>query len=373
MTRLSKLAPALLLLLTTSATLRVQAEALQKAPAAPSADTISVSDPVVVAPNDDIQPIRIPWLPQHPHKTIAAPVMMVVNGSARYWLHSALNNHAKFVGGYDRPLKKQLWQQTDSELFTGVGDVSAALWIVNTYQNEEGVLAFIHVEHPTVTNGKYNAGRGRIALAWSPGATGDHFVYLGNIITPHADTEGYNIQGAPYLIKDGYFYVFYKENCETRGNNAVARAPVSDVIESAKADRMAQWKKYYAGGWESDGDGGACTAISIEDGINHTDAAYSTYTGKFYLLMSRMNWKGRNTYIKLYESHDILNWRHVKTIVDQPAAEVKSGYQYVSIINDIGPKNGVVGKHFYVYSGKDPEISDHEGSVLLRWSVDLAK
>ena len=238
---------------------------------------------------------------------------------------------------------------------------------MNTYQTGDGLLAFTHIEIPGAPiNGTYNPGKGRIGLAWSTDM-GSHFTYLGNIIVPHGDPVSTNVEGVPYIVKDGYFYVYYTDSCGA-GNpsTAVARAPIADVLNAAKQGTTVPWAKYYQGAWNSPGIGGDCTLIGL-DGVSHTDAAYSTYTDKYYIVMSWMNWNNADTYLKLYESSDGISWTYKKTIVDAPASAVREGYQYVTIIDQSGSDNAVVGQKFYVYSGKDP----YTYPLVYRWLVDL--
>ena len=279
---------------------------------------------------------------------------------------------AKFSGTLDKPFETPLWNKPTDQVFVGSQPIPSnpdgtvpGYWIVSTYQESAGILAFIHVEHPNLTRDVYDTGRTRIGLAWSAD-NGEHFAYLGDAIIPNTDPEaGFNIVGAPYLIKDGYFYIYFKDAC----GNAVARASVSDVITAAKKGKITPWMKYKSGSWNSPGLGGVCTSISImPDGTNHTAAAYSTYTGMYYLLLSTMNWGGQNTWIKLFRSSDGIYWTMVKTIVDEPGNAVQEGYQYVTIADaDGGASNGTVGRKFYIYSAKEP----YTGAVVHGWLVDL--
>jgi hypothetical protein len=334
----------------------------------------TVSPPTLVIPYEKIPPINLPWAGIS-WKAIDSSLVVIKDGTTTYWLDTTATMVAKFRGTATEPFQTLLWSKPTAEVFTGSQAVKEypdgtiqGYWIVNTYQDETGVLAFIHVEHPTVKDNAYYTGRGRVGLAWSADF-GEHFTYLGDIIIPYGDTIDYNVEAAPYIIKDGYFYVYYKDPC-SNGNMAVARAPVADVLAAARAGTVTPWKKYRDGAWNSDGLGGACTAISVWGGITHTDAVYSSYTNKYYLLISKGNYGGETSWIKLHESTDGITWTYKKSIVEEEAPAIRSGYQYVTITDENGnPDNGVVGKKFFVYSVKDPGLED---SVVYRWTVDLS-
>jgi hypothetical protein len=330
-----------------------------------SKSLIKVSPPsVVVTPADVAKTVINPGTSQQGDGIIDAPLTTFVVGVDRYWIHSDYLQHFKFSGTLDRPLQRRLWGKTSTQLFSNPTNAGGNWWIVNTYQDPAGLLLFVHVESVGATAA--TTGKGRIALAWSTNYA-ENCTYLGNVIAPYTDPNtDYNLEGVPYLVKDGYFYIYFKDLC----GNAVARASVADVINAARSGTVTAWKKYYNGNWDSEGLGGNCSPITIEDGISHTDAAYSTYTGKYYMLMSRGNTNGEDTWIRMSESTDGIHWTAVKTIVDQHASAVTQGYQYVSIVDASGGiKNGTVGQKFYIYSAKDPYIP---ATVSVeRWLVDL--
>src|SRR5579862_214481 len=177
-----------------------------------TAETITVSSPVVVVNHQDINTTAVPW--SSSAVIIDGPLQSITNGSSRYWFNSNDINTAKFKGTFDQPFKTPLWNKPTNQVFLGSQAIPSdpngmlpGYWIVSTHQDPSGILAFIHVEHPNLTSGAYDTGRTRIGLAWSTD-DGEHFSYLGDVIIPNTDPEkGFNIQGAPHFIKDGYFYV----------------------------------------------------------------------------------------------------------------------------------------------------------------------
>src|SRR3989344_893043 len=217
-----------------------------------STETISVSPPVVVVNHQEINTTTPPW--SSAAAIVDGPLQTITNGSTRYWFNSNDINMAKFSGTLDKPFETPLWNKPTDQVFVGSQPIPSnpdgtvpGYWIVSTYQESAGILAFIHVEHPNLTRDVYDTGRTRIGLAWSAD-NGEHFAYLGDAIIPNTDPEaGFNIVGAPYLIKDGYFYIYFKDAC----GNAVARASVSDVITAAKKGKITPWMKYKSGSWNS--------------------------------------------------------------------------------------------------------------------------
>lgn len=332
--------------------------------------TITVSSPTLVIPHADIDRVASSfggWLD--------APLATVQLGGAQYWLKSDSFKMAKVQGTLEAPFGTIVWNKTTSDVFSVLPVLPVAdgtrrgYWIVNTYQAPDGILAFVHIEHPrNPTPTTYDTGKTRIGLAWSSDG-GDHFTYLGDILSPYTDPATSNIQGSPYIVKDGYFYTYFTDDACVgwESGNAVARAPVADVLSAARQGQVTQWNKYYNGGWQSAGLGGNCSSIGAP-GITHSDAAFSTYTGKYYLITSRMNWGGQDTWLKLYESSDGVTWTLKKTIVQEPASAVQRGYQYTSIVNTAGSDNGIVGKTFYIYGEKEAETNR---AAVFRWPVDL--
>jgi hypothetical protein len=188
-----------------------------------------------------------------------------------------------------------------------------------------------------------------------------------------------NIQGAPYIVKDGYFYVYFVDSLSGVSPPAagsvgigVARASVSDVVAAARAGNLGDslWQKYYNGSFSQPALGGMSTAIAPW-GITHTQAVHSNYTGKYYLSLTFMAWSGGNTSVKLYESTDAVNWEPSYVLADEAAASQRpdGGYQYCSMVDRDGAPNGEVGQYFYVYCMKDP-LKDQSNFALYRWEVN---
>jgi hypothetical protein len=317
----------------------------------------------------------------------------------RYWLASEWGSgvikQSLLQGGVDSPYAAQGWTKNTCNRGNGGYCISGpnaafttivpsdvvSLWFMNLYQpqpNDGSLMAFIHEERTANSGGVSGnqEGKTRIGLAWS-NDNGNTWNYLGRIISPYGDVQPLNIQGAPYIVKDGYFYVYFIDSLAgaSTGTNGigVARASVSSVIAAAKAGNLGinLWQKYYNGSFSQPGLGGMSSPIAPW-GITHTQAVHSSYTGKYYLPLTFMAWSGGNTSIKLYESTDAVNWTLSMTIADETAATQRpnGGYQYCSAVDHDRAVNGEVGQHFYLFCVKDP-LPDQSNFALYRWEVNL--
>jgi len=325
----------------------------------------------------------------------------------RYWLTSQWDwegkiTHSVHQGDLANPYNATLWtKDTCARNASGycvngpgyaftevVPEDVVSLWFVNLYQpqpvDDGEMLAFIHEERVGNTGGieGNQEGKTRIGLAWSTDH-GNTWKYLGRIISPYGDPTPHNIQGFPYVVKDGYFYAYYVDKVLAAGSVqsgiAVARASVDSVLAAARSGSAGVnlWKKY-DGQFVSPGLGGQATAIAPW-GITHSQAIYSNHTGKFYLPLTFMTWLGGdgqriNSSVKIYESQDAINWNPSPFLVlaDEAADTLRpnSGYQYCSVVDRSGSPNAIAGQYFYVYCMKDPYARSSNFGVY-RWEVNV--
>lgn len=342
-----------------------------------------------------------------------APISTYAVGSSRYWFASSWAQsggikQSMLAGNLDNPYASVAWTKDTCHrgannfcvngpytAFTTVVPTDVVqLWFVNLYQPQPGIgnlLAFVHEEQAGNSGGVSGnlEGLTRIGLAWSSDG-GNDWTYLGRIISPFGDVQPLNIEGAPYIVKDGYFYVYFTDsltgvpepanNCTQPGGPCiqaagigVARAKVSDVIAAAQAGNVGTnlWQKYYNGSFSQPGLGGQPSAIAPW-GITHTQAVHSSYTGKYYLPLTFLSWGGIDTSVKLYESTDAVTWTPSLVVADESGASQRpnGGYQYCSMVDRDGAANGEVGQYFYVYCEKDP-LADQSNFALYRWEVNL--
>lgn len=300
-----------------------------------------------------------------------APFTVEKKAGTVYWTQALWNkkaggiHHARIRQTAAGPVTE--WVKSQPELFRGSNvPRDGVLWIVNSYSAEAGTLAFVHVENAEGTGSPGSSGKSRLGLAWSADK-GETYQYLGPIIVPHGDPNPFNVQGAPYIVLDGYFYVYYHDT----SGLTVARARVRDVLRAAQRGETTEWLKYAGAerGFAEAGRGGASQRIGI-DGISHTDAACSTSDGACYMVLTRMNWKGGDTWVNLYKTRDGVRWQFAKTVHRLPASQVKHGFQYATIVAHDHSDNAEVDRRFYVYCFFDHQDS---GRKLYRWTLDLTE
>ncbi len=242
-----------------------------------------------------------------------------------------------------------------------------ASWIANVYQNPENghILGFVHLEyHPEKRGGVYF----RFGLAISKDG-GKSFKWCGYILEPDLTYETWfnqwhsknpkghhvfaNMGLANYVIKDGYFFLYYADTRESRdtfsNGVAVARARVADVLSAAENRRTTPWNKYFNGAWDESGMGGKFTPLNIEPlGFLHGDAAYNSYLKRFVMVtrtgkVRPKGGPGKQSAIVISFSGDGINWSNWQTIHEDNRL-----HDYPSIIS-MGNDNEIVGKTFWVY------------------------
>lgn len=324
----------------------------------------------------------------------------------RYWIMSEWNRtgvggirHSLTQGGLNQPYATVHWTKETcnrnpatnycvngaNTMFTSIvpNDV-VNLWFVNLYQpqpDDGGLLAFVHEERMAGSGGvEGNAeGRTRIGLAWSSDH-GNTWSYLGRIVSPYGDPQPMNIQGLPYVVKDGYFYIYYIDSIDGSAGSigiGISRASVASVIVAAKTGSLGNglWQKYRNGGFSTPSLGGEPTVIdpSTMWGVTHTQAAYSSHTGKYYLPLTQMTWSGADSFVKLYESSDAIHWSLSKVVANEGANSLRpsAGYQYCSVVDRDGQLNAQVGQFFHIYCMKDPTIATPSNFAIYRWQVNL--
>jgi len=248
-------------------------------------------------------------------------------------------------------------------------------WIANVYRHPDTgrILAFVHTENVSTNRGGVYF---RLGLAVSRDG-GQTFEWCGFIVAPELSYATWfrhwrpqdfragfiypNTGLANYILKDGYFYLYYTDTQERPDalvhGVAVARAKVAEVLAAAENRQAAPWKKYYNGRWDEDGLGGRFTPLNIEPlGFLHGDAAYNSYLRQ-YVLVTRSyfyadgqgkvfghdwNTTGKAS-ILISFSRDGIRWSPWQTVHEDTHA-----HDYPSLIS-AGDNNEVLGKSFWVY------------------------
>ena len=354
--------------------------------ATPVRAAIQVASPVIVATRADLENgNRANTRPD------ASTSSFMIQGQ-RFWLTSIWGRdtqieHALTEGDVNHPFATDKWLKSTCKrvsnfcvdgsgfAFTRVvpQDVQD-LWFVGVYQpdpSNQELLGIIHEESVGGTD------RQRIGLAWSSDG-GNTWAYLGRIVSQYGDPSGSNIQGAPYLIKDDYLYVYYADTGDGSAPAAglgVSRARLVDVLSAARSGSVGVglWYKYYAGNFTEPSLGGRSTLLG-PFGINHTQAIYSSLTGKYYLSLSMMSGDGQDSFVKLFESTDAIQWSLSAVLADESSGSLRpgGGYQYCSIVDPDGYADGAAKGQFDVYCVKDPLPENIPQVGLYRWRVNLS-
>ncbi len=230
--------------------------------------------------------------------------------------------------------------------------------------NTGTIIKFYHGER-NVTGGFYSI----IGIAVSKD-NGQTFTDAGEIVTPNMALENFDLDenaevfAGPFLVIDGYFYLYFKDYHEddTIVNLAVARAPVDDVLSAADNFEVTNWQKYHNGSFSEDGIGGLSSPL--EDGnpiVYNLDVIYSQKEEKYLaVLMST------NNYWYIVQSDDGVNWseRIQLTNVGFPDEE----RFYTSIVSDNTGDPKVAVDDFYLYYLLGTRFADVD---LMRIKVNI--
>lgn len=382
---------------------------------------VTVSAPVISATQSDISGI--------------APLSSVIDSAAivfpsgNKWLtshffHEGAIKHVLSTGTIEAPYADDVWvkstcQKTgliceDAQVsgvyaFTSfapsVQNDVVALWFNDLYfpdeNNPDEILAFVHEERVGGSGGindrsdpNFNAeGFTRIGLAYSSNG-GNDWRYLGRILSSHTDEQPFNINNASYMVKDGMFYVYYRDRGTKDANPsyngfgiAIARASVSDVLNAARPSGTNLgdtgtnlWHKYNNGTWTEPGLGGfpsfpAHATAQPFWGLKH-HVVYSTSTNKYYMVLSQMSW-GAQTHVQIFDSSDGIHWHYILELANEAKytqGVEAAGYHYCSMNSVVPQANHIVGDEFYVNCAKLSEAAfgdEPEYYALYRWKVDL--
>jgi len=128
------------------------------------------------------------------------------------------------------------------------------------------LLMFFHEEiHPDGDELRF---WGAIGLAISHDE-GVSFTSLGRIICPNIAADApqrvalTEVGGAPFMIRDGVFHVYFKETLASGRalNMSVARADVREVLDGALRGEVVPWSKFRDDRWDEPGIGGVASEL----------------------------------------------------------------------------------------------------------------
>jgi len=258
-------------------------------------------------------------------------------------------------------------------------------WITNTYQTDDGVLAFIHSEYtgpddhwgmPCMAIGKTTKcapGTSKIGLAWMPNTANStaapRFNFLGHIAGFPADQLHFNVQGTPVYIvnKNGidYFYILFsdKQALNIRPNIAMARSPVRNVLTAAKLGTTSVWQKYNNGKWVDSLSGNSTSILPDLTGVEnrvknekvfvHSDALKHQESGAYFLSAYTLDTPQSQSSLVFYDSCDGENWRLNNITNHRDEEGRKEGWSYITLFDDDGSDNSKASGDFTMLTGYD--------------------
>ncbi|HEX5552125.1 MAG TPA: hypothetical protein VFX43_02670, partial [Chitinophagaceae bacterium] len=293
---------------------------------------------------------------------------VLYGGKENNWWLSEWNGtlHYKLQGPLDNPSQTLIWKKNEGSFWENFNLPKGHAWLINLYHDtaRNNLLGFVHYEHVMPDNFK-------IGLAVSKN-NGETFKLLGFILASEQDIESTvgtgNMFGVPYIIKDGFFYIYYGDYGNSEGalhvRPAVARARVSEVLEAADHGELCSWSKYYNGRWNEPGLGGRASQLFDRRLIVHGDAAYSDFADEYYLSGYGQGIKENGVFLS--RSKDGIIWEST-WLVDNSNADVLC--PYITIVNADGTDNAEVGNEFYVYWSFNAEWSHDYNTPLANYGL----
>ena len=214
--------------------------------------------------------------------------------------------------------------------------------------SSQRLFLFYHAEiHRGTSQNFYSV----IGLSVQADADGLAFQDLGPIFTPNIpDAHAPNIVeicGAPYIIRDGYFYVYARDvisDGHPRENNlSVARASVAEVIQAGLAGRPATWAKWNGTAFSEPAIGGCSAPLETGNpGTRWMDITYNTALQK-YVMVVAVDTSPKTVELFVTWSDDGITWAERKKLVTEDGESF-----YPSIVGfEDAPRQ--TGPHFYVY------------------------
>jgi len=233
------------------------------------------------------------------------------------------------------------------------------IWPANVYNiGGHEILMFVHLEFRY--HGRWNVRHG---LVYSKN-DGDTFQWVDYIAAPagkcgktlnsSADLGCVNMGLCNYIIKDGFFQLYYQDAVppykggagSTSQKVAVVRAKVDDVVAAARQLKGVPWFKYYNGAWSEPGVGGDFTPLNLPaQGYMHGDAIYVKEIDQYAILMQSGDKKHMDLWRKnliIAFSPDGITWSQWQHVYDDGKA---GDVMYPSLMS-YGPDNEIAGKTF---------------------------
>ncbi len=216
------------------------------------------------------------------------------------------------------------------------------------------IFLFYHAE---IHRGTYKNFYSVLGLSIQTDEQGLAFKDLGPIFTANVSNEqaesSVEICGSPYVIKDGYFYVYARDvmadGNPRQSNLSVARAKVAEVVSAGMEGKGAKWTKYYNGAFSEPAVGGRSSPLELGNpGTRWMDVSYNAALGKFVMVVAA-NTFPQNVDLFITCSEDGIHWDERRKL----AAEKGEAF-YPSIIGFLDDPRRTE-KEFYVYYTFSPK------------------
>ena len=182
-------------------------------------------------------------------------------------------------------------------------------------------------------------------------ADGLTFKDLGPIVTANISNERakgiVEVCGAPYVIRDGYFYIYSRDVMDgfltQQIHLAVARAKVADVVRAGLEGKSADWMKFCEGAFSESALGGRSTALEKGNPrLRWMDVSYNTLLRK-YIMIVAANTTPSQVALFMTWSEDGITWAERIRLVEE-----KGECFYPSMLG-FGDEQRQTGAEFYVY------------------------
>lgn len=216
-----------------------------------------------------------------------------------------------------------------------------------------------------------------LGLAIQSDADGLAFNDLGPIYTANVSNENaesiVELCGAPYVIRDGYFYIYSRDVMQgaipKQVNLSVARAKVADVVRAGLAGQNVDWKKFHKGSFSEPGLGGRSTALEKGNpNVRWMDVSYNTVLRKHIMIVAA-NTTPRQVTMFVAWSHDGIIWSDRRKFADD------DGECFYPSILGFGEDQRQTGAEFYVYytSSAKGSFERWGDAVIARRKVTVSR
>ncbi|MEY3431891.1 MAG: hypothetical protein RIS53_789 [Bacillota bacterium] len=180
-----------------------------------------------------------------------------------------------------------------------------------TFEINDYLFMLYHAEyHP---NNHFQQFYSTIGIAYSTNE-GEEFFDLGKIIQStyvlnENDEIAVEMGGAPFVIKEDYIYVFFRDiiNPFQQNNLAVARCSIEELMNAVLANQTPVFNKYFQNRFLESGIGGRSTQLEFFNGnIRWFDIGFDTKKNQYMAVLVDDTINGQNLYVMF--SYDLFSW-----------------------------------------------------------------